>query len=256
MTNRSLFRSPSLSDQILEILVERIESGLYPPSTQIPPENTLASEFGVSRATIRSALRALASRGLVIRKQGVGTFVSPLSRVRNPLDKFIPFPELIASNGLEPGFQQIAASEIEVDAQMAKALNFEPGSTVLQVRKLFTADGTPVIYVINHIPAWVYRNCYSTEEALQPGFTEPIFEFLERKCGHRVEHYIASVKAEIMQNCDLQGVELPYVPITPVLVIDEIGYNVDGKSIHHSIEYHPENWMTFEIIRNRAALSM
>ncbi len=62
-------RSLSLFGQILDILVDRITSGIYPPHSQLPPENSLAVEFGVSRATIHSAIDILASRGLVLRRQ-------------------------------------------------------------------------------------------------------------------------------------------------------------------------------------------
>jgi len=48
---QSLVRSASLADQVLDILVERIRSREYPPESQLPPENDLATEFNVSRAT-------------------------------------------------------------------------------------------------------------------------------------------------------------------------------------------------------------
>ncbi len=251
MHSRLPLHNPPLADQVLEILIRRIQGGVYPSGSQLSPESDLAVEFGVSRATIRSALGVLASRGLVVRRQGAGTFVSQLSRIRNPLNEFIAFPDLIASNGFEPGFTQIGAAEIQADSDLAKALVIEPGSEVLLVRKVFTADGAPVIYCINHIPAWVYRDHCSPEEVVQPGITQPIFEFLEHRCGQRVECYLASVRAEIVQNCDMQDFPLHYEPLTPMLVIDEIGYNTDGRPVHHSIEYHPDNWMKFELIRSR-----
>ncbi len=255
MNDRLPLRNPPLADQVLEILIGRIQDGVYPSGGQLPPESDLAVEFGVSRATIRSALGVLASRGLVVRRQGAGTFVSHLSGIRNPLNEFITFQDLLASNGFEPGLIQISAAEIQADPDLAKALMIEPGSEVLLVRKVFTADGDPVIYCINHIPAWVYRDHFSPEEAVQPGITEPIFEFLEHQCGQRVKHYVASVRAEVMQNCDMQDLPLPYKPITPVLVIDEIGYNTDGRPVHHSIECHPDNRMKFELIRSRGLIS-
>ena len=72
-------RNTSLADQVLDVLIERIRQRIYLPGSQLPPENDLAAEFNVSRATVRTAVSKLAARGLVVRRQGIGTFVSRLS---------------------------------------------------------------------------------------------------------------------------------------------------------------------------------
>jgi GntR family transcriptional regulator len=255
MDSSGALHSQPLYDQVLDILTERIRSGAYPAGAKLPAENTLALEFGVSRATIRSAISALMSRGLVSRRRGVGTFVNSLAQIRDPLNQFIAFPDLIASQGSEPGFRQIDAVEVAASPEMAETLQVEPGSSVLQVRKLFTADGVPVVYCINYIPAWVYRNQMTPEEVVQPGITQPIFDFLERRCSQQIERYVASVRAELLRKCDLDDLALPYDPFTPVLIIDEIGYNLSGRPVHHSVEYHPDNRMRFELIRSRSSLA-
>jgi len=63
-------RQPSLSSQVLDLLMEKIRSGAYPPGSLLPPENELAAEYKVSRATIRSAFDRLEARGLIVRRQG------------------------------------------------------------------------------------------------------------------------------------------------------------------------------------------
>ncbi len=145
---------------------------------------------------------------------------------------------------------QVSAEEMGADSDMAKRLRIEPGGKVLRVRKVFTADDDPIIYCVNHIPAWVYQDCFSSTDAVQPGITEPIFEFLEQRCDQRVKYYIASVRAEIMKDCDLQDSLLSCDAFAPVLVIDEVGYNFDETPVHHSIEYHPGNRMRFELVRS------
>ncbi len=66
--------------QIYDILYQRITSSVYKIGEELPPEKSLAAEFGVSISTIRQAVGLLVEEGLIIRKQGVGTFVS-----NNPL---------------------------------------------------------------------------------------------------------------------------------------------------------------------------
>jgi GntR family transcriptional regulator len=252
MEELPLNRQEPLADQLAKILADRIRDH-DTPGRQLPSEAELGAELGVSRATVRDALGKLADRGLVVRRQGIGTFVSQLSSIRNPLNEFIAFPELIADNGFEPGFLQIGASEIDADAELASMLRIDIGSKVLEIQKVFTADGEPVIYCVNHIPAWVYQSRVSPEEALQPGMTQPILGFLEDRCGQRVEYYTASVRADLVKNVDIPDA-LSYDPETPVLLIDEIGHNSAEDPVHRSLEHHCGNRMTFQLVRRRGLL--
>jgi GntR family transcriptional regulator len=244
-------RQEPLVDQVVRILADRISGDNYEPGSRLPSEAELGAELGVSRATVRGALSKLSDRGLVVRRQGVGTFVSQLSSLRNPLNEFIAFPQLVADSGFEPGFFQTEACEIEADEELAAVLEVESGTRVLKVGKVFTADGEPVIYCVNHIPAWVYDGHVSPEIAVQPGTTQPILDFLEERCAQRVEYYTARVRADLLKNCDVPGA-LSYGPNTPVLVIDEVGCNSREERVHRSIEYHPDQRMEFELVRRRA----
>jgi len=69
--------------QIYDLLKGRIESGFYPPGTQLPKEVDLAVELGVSRVTLRPALELLELERLVRREKGFGTFVREEQDVKN-----------------------------------------------------------------------------------------------------------------------------------------------------------------------------
>jgi GntR family transcriptional regulator len=244
-------RQPSLSVQVQKILMERISDGTYPPESQLPPENHLVQEFDVSRATIRSALDALTAHNLLVRKQGVGTFVTRIGQITNPLDRFIDFNDLIVENGYEPSFQQLSA-EINIPTpKIASQLNLDPKEEVLTVHKIFSADGEPVIYCVNHIPTWVFRNRLSPEEALAPGITEPLQSFNETYCDRSFEYFISTVRAETAEMNDFLIDSMEISINTPVLVIDEVGYCESDRPVHISVEYHPGNRMSFGLIRRR-----
>jgi GntR family transcriptional regulator len=247
-------RQRPLARQVLGILTERILRGIYAPGTQLPPESVLSQEFNVSRATLRSAIDQLASQGLVRRRQGVGTFVSKVPPISNPLNQFIDFQLLIASTGHEPGTRQLSAEVVEAEDRVQSMLHLQPGSMVLRVRKLFTADSNPVVYCLNHIPVWVFPGGEIPDAAFEPGITEPIFEFYESICHLRIENYVCWVRPEVAQNCEMPEMALTHGPLTPVLVVDEVGYSTDDVPAHHSTEYHPDNLMTFELVRRRGPI--
>src|SRR6478752_6389022 len=78
---------------VKQMILDRIQSGEWPPKFRVPSENELVAELGVSKMTANRALRELAAEGELVRIQGVGSFVaerkgySPLFEVRNIADE-------------------------------------------------------------------------------------------------------------------------------------------------------------------------
>src|SRR5512134_362048 len=97
-----LIQSKSIADQVEEILRERIRDATYLSGSRIPSESDLAEELGVSRATIRTVLAKLAVNGLILRKQGDGTYVNARAKeVSAHLGNLWDFVYLIESNGFK-----------------------------------------------------------------------------------------------------------------------------------------------------------
>src|SRR6266850_8605579 len=86
-------------------LTDRIDRGVLAAGTRLPSEPALALELGVSRATLREALRALESEGLVRRMWGAGTFVADGRRVTNSLDANFGVTDAIRAAGMRAGIE-------------------------------------------------------------------------------------------------------------------------------------------------------
>jgi GntR family transcriptional regulator len=251
MNERLPQRSSPLESQIVEILVERIQSGAYPVNSRLPSESELAAEFAVSRTTVRGALGTLASNGLVKRRHGVGTFISPATRISNPLNEVINFAELVTGQGYAFGFRHIGARFRPAEPRVSEALGLAAGAEILEVSKAFTADGAPVIYTVNLIPPHLFEQCYSRQDMLQPGATEPLYEFLEGACGQRIEQYVATVRPSIARNILIHDQPPEGDPLLPVLVIEEVAYNGSGVPVLYEIEYLLGDRMKFDLVRRR-----
>jgi GntR family transcriptional regulator len=247
MTNAVRVHKQTAAQQVVEILTERIRCGEYTPEMRLPSEDGLAEELGVSRTTIRSALDVLASQHLVFRRHGVGTFVSNLSRIANPLNQAVLFQDLIRANGHEPGIQWLDTQVVQPDAALAKALQIPADHPTLEVRKLFTADGEPVIYCTNYIPSWVLGPAVLDEVLANPAVEEPLFEFLESHCGHQAVYFVATLCPECIGDAgfDIAAID----PGTPALKIDEIGYDEQERPIVRSIHHYPGQRMNFVFVR-------
>src|SRR5207244_12668240 len=92
---RSRWRSVSVQGE----LAERIGQGQLAAGTRLPSEPELAAEFGVSRATLREALRALEGQGLVRRRWGSGTYVTERTRVANSLEENVGVSDALRAPG-------------------------------------------------------------------------------------------------------------------------------------------------------------
>lgn len=249
MDELKIVRQPSLSDQVLGILIDRIREGVYPPGTQLPPESDLIEEFSVSRATLRSAYAKLEERNLIQPRQGVGTFVRKEIGIANPLYQMIDFDDRITMQGLQPGFIQPSTDFVEANKDIASKLELGNGSRTLRIEKIWTADEQPIIYIINHIPLWVFENYFSEKEITRSGLTEPFFEFLEKHCNTPVDHLTSSITPCTVAGCDLPGEFSGYSPSTPVLVIEDLGFTSEGKPVFHSVEHLLGPASKFELIR-------
>jgi GntR family transcriptional regulator len=241
-------RQEPLSQQIKQILIDRIYSGTYLAESRLPAEEDLANEFKVSRATIRSALSTLSEMGLVVRRHGAGTFVTKVPRIYNPLDQAIDFQILINSYELKPEINQVYCGIEKASANTAELLRIPEGSQVLEVHKIFTADDQPVIFCANTISTSLFTKELLDQVLASPDQLEPFFPFLERELGLRTEYFYARVRPLIAQKCRFHT-PLPIPKSTPVLEIDEVAYIANGTPIFHTFEYHPENQMRFELVR-------
>jgi DNA-binding GntR family transcriptional regulator len=85
--------------------------------------------------------------------------------------------------------------------------------------------------------------------ALKPDLTRDFKSFFEEVCNQQVSYFVSQVRAEIFENISAPEEMKVYQANTPTLIIDQTGYNKADRPIINTREYHPGNWMTFNIIR-------
>ncbi len=146
-------RSKPISEQVNIILRRRIGNAVYVPGQRLPSESELANEFGVSRATIRTVLAKLAVEGLILRKQGDGTYVNKrIEEVNTHLGGLWDFAHLIVRSGFEVKIESLEIRLVKATEEDALALALDAGEDLLLMRRLFFADGKPVILANNLVP--------------------------------------------------------------------------------------------------------
>jgi len=134
-------RAPAKYVVVRDHLLALIADGLEPGSP-IPSERELCETFSVSRMTVRQAIDTLVVDGALERHQGRGTFVS-----QPKLDlqlRLTSFTDEMRRRGMEPGVVFLAAETTRATPQVAQALEISPGDDVYHLRRLRTADSTPM----------------------------------------------------------------------------------------------------------------
>ena len=248
MTQKPI-KSESLSLQIVRILVDRIKNGIYESGSQLPTENELAEEFEVSRSTIRHSMGILNERRLIFRQQGIGTFVSRIPRISNPLNTAVDFNYWIEGFGRRPSVEFLDAKVFKPSKRIEEKLMLQAGDMVFSTKKIFTADGDPLIYVENSIPLWPFSEEIIKEITQNPKITEPLVDFIENNSNQRIDYHLAHVCAEIAVNFQYPG--MPFAANTPILKIEEVAISTEEKPLWHSFEYFSCGIISFDIIRKR-----
>ena len=242
MANRSRHRSRPNTTR--DDLLAWIAKGEVEPGTQLPPEPQLAGELGVSRPTLREALRSLEDEGVVTRSRGSGTFLSHRPRLRNNLDVNFGVTDAIRQAGMEPGQRNAVTSIEPVPADERERLGLEPGEQVVVVERIRTADGRPVVATRDVLPVRLFDGASEELPRLAEG---SIYELMERRLGIAIHHGVASF-APVRATKALAS-RLRVSRGSLLLYLRQVDYDQEGRPVLSSHEHHVADAFEFTLIR-------
>jgi len=139
-----------LYDQVAQQLQAAIEDGTLSQGTLLGNEITLARELGVSRPTMRRAMQELVTRGLLVRKRGVGTQVVQ-GRVDRQVQLTSLFDDLVA-DGRAPETTVLINDVVQASDEVSAALHVARRQPVLHLRRIRSAGGEPLA-ILENLPA-------------------------------------------------------------------------------------------------------
>jgi GntR family transcriptional regulator len=217
-------RAP-LYQQLQRALRDAITENRLAADEALPPERDLAEEFGVSRITVRKALDALVSEGLLIRRQGAGTFVA--ARVEKSFSKLSSFTEDMISRGRRPESVWLSRSQGAVTPEESLTLGLSPGALVYRFNRIRYADGAPMALEYSTVPGF----CLPSETAVG----ESLYEALDKQ-GMRPARALQRLRAVLFT---AERARLLTVPDgSPGLLIERRGYLRDGRPVEFTQSYY------------------
>lgn len=148
--------------QIKDTLKRQILEGTYAPYQRMPSESELMAKFGVSRITVRQALRDLHREGLIFTTQGKGTFASKPKAMQD-VQHLEGFEEAMNSKGYETSAQLVSIKEITPNKDVQDKLNIQARDGVVEVIRVRYLNREPVSVDTSFFPMAIGQQLFSKD---------------------------------------------------------------------------------------------
>ncbi|MDQ1174989.1 DNA-binding GntR family transcriptional regulator [Microbacterium testaceum] len=221
--------------QVSSRLEQAIRSGAIPPGARLENEIAIGERLGLSRPTIRRAIQELVDRGLLVRRRGIGTQVVQ-GQVTRQVELTSLFEDL-QSTQHAPGTTVLEHEVIPAPANVASHLGIAEGDEVLHIRRLRTADGTPVAILQNFFPA--KTTDLSRDELEERG----LYQIL-RSRGVAIR--IANQRIGARRAHDDEGSLLEIDRDGPVLLMERTAFDNAGQAIEFGLHIYRPDRYSFE----------
>ena len=205
------------------------------PGTVLPSEPTLAKQFGVSRATLREAMRGFEDRGLIERRQGAGTYVRP-KVIDAGLEELVSIEMLAAQIGLE-----VQMGDLQLVRRDRR--EEEPGDVeVLEISRVISADNKPVALLVDVISA----DLISTQE-MESNFRGSMLDLLLERGQPELDYSKTDINAVAAEPevAGRLGVERGDV----LLQLEARLFDWEGRLVDRSESYFLPGVFRFHVVR-------
>jgi len=226
-------------------LLAEMTDGLYAGCQRLPRESVLAEKMGISRTQLRDVLASLEREGFITRRHGVGTIINRhVLDVRVRMDIEVEFLDIIRQSGYEPAVAFVHVSESTADGTVAAGLRIPEGTPLIRVSRLCTADGRPAIYCEDVVEKALAGDNYTVQDCRRP-----IFHFLQAFCGVSPYLDLTQVRPAV---ADARLGEILQVPAgTPLLRMDEVDYDIEGRPVLFSEQYFVDGILPLTVLRKK-----
>ena len=226
-----------LYHQAAQALEAAIEDGRLPRGSKLGGEVELATRLGISRPTMRAAMKQLVDKGLLIRRRGIGTMVAP-----RPVRRSVALTSLfddLKEAGREPRTRLLSLERVPCPPDVAEHLGLESNATVLRFDRLRVAGSDPIALMHNVVPDGLME--IEEEDLEQTGLYE-----LFRNGG--ISPNVATQRVGARKAGAEEAELLEMEPGDPVLTMTRISYDTNGRPIEYGSHRYPAESYWFEMM--------
>jgi GntR family transcriptional regulator len=213
-----------------------------PAGERLPSEPQLAKKMGVSRATLREAMRSFEAQGMIRRRQGAGTFVvGQVSVLESGLEVLESLETMARRLNLDVTVSDLHVDRIYADQELADELKLPLASRLVSIRRVIRADGRPVAFLVDTLPEEFLK-----PEELPRNFNGSILDFLIARGSpltiSRAAISAAGATAEVARSLEIQREDV-LLRFTSQLFI------ANGSVVDYSVSSFIPGYFNFHVIR-------
>ena len=214
-----------------------------PAESRLPSEPELARRMGVSRATLREAMRSFEGQGMIRRRQGVGTFVvAKVPVLDSGLEVLESIETLAQRTALSVNMGELQVEQVEADQDYATALNVPVGTYLTQVARVIYTENRPIAYLVDTLPADILPSA-----DIETGFTGSVLDLLLHRGDPKLVQSRTDIRAigasqEVARALQIQrdDVLLHFVAYL---------YSTEGRVADYSFSYFLPGYFRFHVVR-------
>jgi len=216
-----------LYHQLKTWIIRQIESGRLDPGSQIPPEMTICSSLGLSRTTVREALNQLVADGWLYRVHGVGTFVSDCPVEPGVAQCLTSFAEDMQEQHFSYASTLLSRDRAPAPLEVAASLHVAPGTQVVHLERLGSAQGEPLVLADTYIP------CERCPDIMDRDLADrSLYSVLEEAYGLVVARARRTLQPESATPYEAE--KLCICPGDPIHLMKSISYLASGRPVEYS----------------------
>ncbi|MEG0384055.1 GntR family transcriptional regulator [Solibacillus cecembensis] len=229
--------------QVIDRLKSDIDKEIYRENEKLPSEFELSKTLGVSRATLREALRLLEEENVIVRRHGVGTFVNPKPLFTSGIEHLSSISSMIENAGMIPGTVFMSAQEEKVTEEDIERFQADIDDNVVTIERVRTADGEPVVYCVDRVPASFLPSEFISNQ------TVSIFSALEQTGNIRIAYAVTYINPVGFH--DVVSPILKCGPESALLILKQLHYDENDRVVLYSKNYFRADKFSFHVVRKR-----
>jgi len=231
----------TLPTQMADDLRNRLAKREWRQGDQLPTEADLVNEYGVSRASVRQALKTLENRGLIITKHGRGSFVADDAMIRAGMQELTSITSSIAEMGHVPGMIYHHRIIRPARATEREMFDLTPSDEVLDIQRKILADNITVAYSYDILPRWAFPRNFEPEQ-----LTGSVFAYLAAHNGPTPVRALSRVHAvahpQVAWDEDFTDDQL-------FVLLDQLHFDQQARPFMHTTSYFIEGRFNFTVVR-------